>query len=73
MTDEAMLLRMEVSPEELAAMRAAGPPRDYEGLSATQPLVTLVEALAKRTDRSYIQIQRSDLSITLAKRGASER
>ena len=43
-----MLLRMECSDAELAAMRAAGPPRRYEHLDADSPLVTLVEQLTRR-------------------------
>jgi oxaloacetate decarboxylase alpha subunit len=70
-SDEEMLLRMECTPEELAALQAAGPPRDYEHLDAGSPLVTLVEQLTRRTDRSYIHVQKGDLALTLA-RGAPE-
>jgi oxaloacetate decarboxylase alpha subunit len=66
-SEEEMLLRMECSPDELAAMRAAGPPRSYEHLDAATPLVTLVEQLTRQSDRSYIHIQKGDLSLTLAR------
>ena len=67
-----MLLRLECSEAELAAMRAAGPPRRYEGLDATAPLVTLVEQLTRRADRGYIHVRKGDLSLTLGRRGAHE-
>lgn len=70
-SDEEMLLRYEVGDDAIAAMRAAGPPRSYEHLSADRPLVTLVEELARRTDRHYIHVQKGDLQLTLAKRGGS--
>jgi len=66
-SDEEMLLRFEVGEAEVAAMRAAGPPRAYDALSATSPLVTLVQELSRRTDRHYIHVQRGDFSLTLAK------
>jgi oxaloacetate decarboxylase alpha subunit len=71
-SEEEMLLRMESSDAELAALRAAGPPRSYEHLDATSPLVTLVEQLTRRTDSSYIHVQKGDLSLTLARRGADK-
>jgi oxaloacetate decarboxylase alpha subunit len=64
MSDEEMLLRMEVLDQELEAMRAAGPPRQY--LDAEQPLVHLIRGLALRTDRNFIQVKRGGLTITLA-------
>jgi oxaloacetate decarboxylase alpha subunit len=68
-SDEEMLLRLEVSPDEIAAMRAAAP--STEGLSVTQPLVTLIQELTRRADRSYIHLQKGDLSLTLRKREPS--
>jgi oxaloacetate decarboxylase (Na+ extruding) subunit alpha len=72
-SDEEMLLRMECSPEELAAMRAAGPPRSYEHLDAGAPLVTLVEQLTRRVDRHYIHVQKGALSVTLARQDGEDR
>jgi oxaloacetate decarboxylase (Na+ extruding) subunit alpha len=66
-SDEEILLRMECSDAELAAMRAAGPPRDYEHLDAHTPLVALVEQLTRRPDRAYVHIERGDLALTLAR------
>ena len=66
-SDEEMLLRMEASDDEIAAMRAAPPVRVYEPLDATAPLATLVEQLTKRADRGYVHIQKGDFSLTLAR------
>jgi oxaloacetate decarboxylase alpha subunit len=68
LSDEEILLRMEVTQEEIAAMRAAGPPKPY--LSAEQPIVTLIRELAQRTDRNFIQVQKGHLSVTLARQSA---
>ena len=65
-SDEELLLRWIVSEQEISAMRAAGPPKEY--LSACHPLVRLVEELSKRTDCSRIHVQKRGLSITLEKR-----
>lgn len=67
-SDEELLLRYEVGEEEVAALRAAGPPRSYEHLSAAQPLVTLIAELARRSDRRYIHLRKGALSVTLARR-----
>jgi oxaloacetate decarboxylase alpha subunit len=69
-SEEEMLLRMECSEAELAAMRAAGPPRRYDTLDATSPLVTLVAQLTQRADRRYVHIAKGDLSLTLAREAA---
>ncbi|MFQ5683003.1 MAG: hypothetical protein ACE5HC_06995 [Candidatus Binatia bacterium] len=68
-SDEELLLRWLLSKEEIDTMRAAGPPKEY--LSATQPLVTLIEELTKRTDCNRIQVQKPGLSLTLERRGGS--
>jgi oxaloacetate decarboxylase alpha subunit len=65
LTDEEMLLRLEVLDQELEAMRTVGPPGEY--LTADQPLVTLVRELAQHNERSFISVHKGDLSITLAK------
>lgn len=59
---------MEVSDDDLAAMRAAGPPREFD---AEQPLVELVRELARRRDRGFVHVQKDGLSITLAKRDSA--
>jgi oxaloacetate decarboxylase alpha subunit len=63
-SDEEFLLRYIMKGErEIAAMRAAGPPRQY--LNSGLPLVTLVEELKKHKGLSYIRVQRGADSITL--------
>ncbi len=71
-SEEEMLLRMEASDDEIAAMRAAPPVRVYDARDAEAPLVTLVDQLTRRTDRSYIRLQKGDLALTLARSGAPE-
>ncbi len=63
-SDEEMLLRMEVRQEEIEAMRAAGSPRRYEHLDATQPLVALLARLSTRTDH-YVRVEKGDFTLTL--------
>jgi oxaloacetate decarboxylase alpha subunit len=64
-SDEDLLLRWLTSKEEVDAMHAAGPPTEY--LTARQPLLTLVEELAKRTGRRRIQVRKPGFSLTLGK------
>jgi oxaloacetate decarboxylase alpha subunit len=71
-SEEEMLLRLEASDTEIAAMRAAPAVRVYEPIDATSPLVTLVEQLTRRPDRSYIHLQKGDLSLTLARHDSVE-
>ncbi|OGQ49447.1 MAG: hypothetical protein A3I10_02690 [Deltaproteobacteria bacterium RIFCSPLOWO2_02_FULL_57_26] len=65
-SDEELLLRWILSKDEIAAMRAAGPPKEY--LSAAQPLVALIEELSKRSDCSQIRLQKGDLLVALEKK-----
>ena len=60
--DEELLLRWNLSVEEIAAMRAAGAPKEY--LTARQPLVDLIDALTKRTDYRQIVIQKGQLVLS---------
>jgi len=68
-SDEDLLLRWIVSREEVDAMRQAGPPEEY--LTASQPLVTLIRELTKRTECSRIDVRRPGFSVTLERRGAA--
>jgi hypothetical protein len=54
--------------EEIAAMRAAGPIREY--VTAINPLVSLIEEMAQRTDLSRIHVEQPDFALTLEKRGS---
>ena len=67
-SDEDFLLRWNLEESEIAAMRAAGAPREY--LSARQPLVALIDALSKRGNYRQIVIRKGDMLVSL-NRGAS--
>src|SRR3954453_10245351 len=71
-SEEEMLLRLEASDAEIAAMRAAPAVRVYEPVDASSPLVTLAEQLTRRPDRSYIHLQKGELSLTLARHDSTE-
>jgi len=66
-SDEELLLRWNLSVDEIQAMRAAGAPRDY--LTSRQPLVNLIDALSKRKGYRQIVIQKGDMLVSL-NRGA---
>ena len=69
-SDEEMILRWLFGDDDVAALRRSAPPTDYP--SARRPLVSLIEALAKRTDCSRIQVSKPGLSLTLEKRAGAE-
>lgn len=69
-SDEEMLPRLDVDAQEIAAMRAAGSPRDYEPPRTTQPLVSLVQELSTRTGHRHIEVQKGEVSPTFRKRDA---
>ena len=50
--------------QEIEALRAAGPPRQY--LGAARPLKTLIQELTKHKSVRYIQIRRGADSVLLA-------
>jgi oxaloacetate decarboxylase (Na+ extruding) subunit alpha len=62
-SDEELLLRWNLSIDEIETMRAAGAPKEY--LTARQPLVNLLDALAKRSDYRQIVIQKGDMVLSL--------
>jgi oxaloacetate decarboxylase alpha subunit len=62
-SDEELLLRWNLSVEEIATMRAAGAPEEY--LTTRQPLVDLIDALTKRTDYRQIVIQKGQIVVSL--------
>ena len=62
-SDEELLLRWNLSVEEIALMRGAGSPREY--LTARKPLVTLLDELSKRTEYRQIVVQKGEMVISL--------
>ena len=65
-SDDDLLLRYFAGEDEVAAMRAAAPPKNY--ISVSRPLVALIGELTQRTDCHNITIQKGDLSLHLEKR-----
>ncbi|MEE9569057.1 MAG: hypothetical protein V3W37_06710 [Candidatus Binatia bacterium] len=63
--DDELLLRYFAGEEDVAAMRAAGPPVEY--VSARHPLVTLIGELTRRKDCRQIYIRKGGLSLHLEK------
>jgi len=62
MSDEDFLLRYIMKGEqEIEAMRAAGPPRQYRG--ASLPLVTLLQEMKKHREVRYVRVQRGTDSL----------
>jgi oxaloacetate decarboxylase (Na+ extruding) subunit alpha len=64
-SDEEFLLRWNLNVDEIETMRAAGAPKEY--VSARQPLVSLIDALSKRSDYRQIVIQKGATVISLQK------
>jgi oxaloacetate decarboxylase alpha subunit len=64
-SDEELLLRWLLHEEEIAAMRAAGPIKEYS--TAIHPLVALIEELAQRTDANQIHMEKPGFTLTLEK------
>jgi oxaloacetate decarboxylase alpha subunit len=67
-SDEELLLRWNLSVEEIEIMRAAGAPKEY--LTARQPLVNLIDALSKRSDYRQIVIQKGEMVVSLTRGSA---
>ena len=65
--DEEFLLRYIMKGEqEIAAMRAAGPPKQY--FSASQPLLTLIQELKKHAGVHYVHVWRGGDSMVIQNR-----
>ena len=63
LSDEELLLRSLVRKEEIAAMRAAGPVKEYA--TGDYPIVRLVQQLARSTSQNVIHVSKSGFSLTL--------
>jgi len=69
-SDEEFLLRFIMKGgQEIAAMRAAGPPRQYH--SAAMPLLTLLDELGKHRTVRYIHVRRGADSLLVQNRSAA--
>jgi oxaloacetate decarboxylase alpha subunit len=65
-SDDDKLLNFFAGAEALAALKAAGAPKDYAGTAT--PLVALVEQLSRRQDSKQIYIKREGFSLRMARR-----
>jgi oxaloacetate decarboxylase alpha subunit len=64
-SDEELLLRWNLSVDEIELMKSAGAPKEY--LTVRQPLVQLLDALSKRSDYRQILVQKGGMVISLQK------
>ncbi|MGE5303767.1 MAG: hypothetical protein ACM3TN_10595 [Alphaproteobacteria bacterium] len=65
-SDDELLMRYVAGKDDVEAMCAASGPREY--VSASKPLLALLENLTRRSDCNQIYIQKDGLSVTLEKR-----
>jgi hypothetical protein len=68
-SDEELLLRWLLDREDIAAMRAAGPAKEY--VTARHPLVRLMAELAQHPECNLIQVSKPGFALRLEKSGAS--
>jgi oxaloacetate decarboxylase alpha subunit len=66
LSDDELLMRYVVGNEDVAAMRAAGAPKQYS--DTRNPLLTLVRELSQRSDCSQIYVSKNGFSLALEKR-----
>ena len=70
-SDDELILRLLVPEKEIAAMRAAGPPkRDYPIKGVKSGAVALIEKLMSQPHGTHIEFQNGDFSISLGRRTA---
>ena len=68
-SDEEFLLRYLMKGEqEIGAMRAAGPPRQY--FNASLPLLTLLQEVGKHKSVRYVQVRRDGSSLVIQNQSA---
>src|SRR6516225_10226502 len=65
-SDEELLLRWLLTEEDIAAMRAAGPAKEY--VTQRHPLVRLMADLTRRADCKLIQVSKPGFALTLERR-----
>ncbi len=64
-SDEDLVLRWLLNKEDIAAMRAAGPAKEY--VTKRHPLVKLMAELSKSADTNLIQVSKPGFALTLEK------
>jgi oxaloacetate decarboxylase alpha subunit len=65
-SDEELLLRWLLTKEDIAAMRVAGPAKEY--VTQRHPLVKLMGDLTRRADCKLIQVSKPGFALTLERR-----
>jgi hypothetical protein len=65
-SDDDALLNYFAGEEAVAAMKAAGAPKDYP--TASTPLVTLIEQISKRKAPVRVSIKRNDFALRMERR-----
>ena len=68
-SDEELLLRWLLNKDDIAAMRAAGPPKEYS--TARHPLVRLMTELTQQTGCNLIQMSKPGFVLALEKNVAA--
>ncbi|HEY7221089.1 MAG TPA: hypothetical protein VH985_22140 [Candidatus Binatia bacterium] len=66
LSDDELLMRYVVGSDDVAAMRAAGPPKEYS--DTRNPLLTLLQELTRRSDCSQIYVRKDGFALALEKR-----
>jgi len=69
-SDEELLLRWLINREDIAAMQAAGPAREY--VTTRHPLVKLMADLTQRADCNLIQVSKPGFALTLERNAARD-
>ena len=69
LNDDELLMRYVVGSDDVAAMRAAGAPKDYS--DTRNPLLNLLQELTRRTDCSQIHVGKDGFALTLERRQGS--
>jgi oxaloacetate decarboxylase alpha subunit len=68
-SDEDLLLRWLLNKDDIAAMRATGPSKEYD--TSRHPLVRLIAELTKQTNTNLIQVSKPGFALLLEKNGAA--
>jgi oxaloacetate decarboxylase alpha subunit len=67
-SDEELLLRWLLSKDDIAAMRAAGPAKEY--VTTRHPLVRLMAELTQHADSNLIEVSKPGFALRLEKNAA---
>ncbi len=69
-SDEELLLRWLLNKEDIAAMRAAGPAKEYN--TARHPLVQLMAEITQRSSSNLIHVSKPGFSLSLERKRAEQ-